>query len=388
MIIDIPHGTRPTNDKMAILLAELLAATATTKERRDGFWIPFHSHQWREILGSRYKATIRETVKAGYIAVNNHYSAGRFPKSYRLAKRFRLPETQPYILGRTRSTASRVRIDETDTVGQFLVDQFKRVRLKGTVTGWDGFCAAQIRNGSFYATRCQYGRFHSTFTGLKRAVRSQLTVDGQQVSEIDVANCQPLILGLLARHTPHNPQPNTPPNTQITPYSICGAFLTDQNITNYIELCERGELYEFLQGRCSGQLTLRDCIPADRWHRYGEDRPLMRKDLKRQFLVMMFADIATTKRMPIFDVVATEWPALADFILDAKRDCYQNLARDCQRLESRLMIDGAVGSLLVAEPSIPILTIHDAILTTATYIPAVKSAIIAEFGRHGMTPKI
>lgn len=29
MILDIPHGTRPTNDAVAILLA----ATATTKER-------------------------------------------------------------------------------------------------------------------------------------------------------------------------------------------------------------------------------------------------------------------------------------------------------------------------------------------------------------------
>ncbi len=392
MNLDIPRGTRPTNDKMAILLAELMAATATTKERRAGFWIPIHWQQWRKILGSRYKATIREATAAGYVETNDRYSVGRFPKSYRLAKRYRRPKTRPYTLPRTRSTASRIRIDETDSVGRLLVDQFKRVRLTGTASGWDGFCAAQIRAGSFYATRCQYGRFHSTFTGLKRAVRSQLTVNGQQLFEIDVANCQPLILGLLATHNNrHNPQPDTQPTTKTdttnSTYSICRAFLTDQNITNYIELCERGKLYEHLQERCRGQLTLRDCIPADRWHRYGADRPLSRKDVKRQFLVMLFADVATTRRMPMFDLVATEWSALADFIIDAKRDCYQNLARDCQQLESRLMIDGAAGSLL-AEPSIPIVTIHDAILTTAAHIPAVESAVIAEFGRLGVTPKI
>ena len=39
MLLYIPHGTRPTNDAEAILLAELLAATATTRERRAGFWI-------------------------------------------------------------------------------------------------------------------------------------------------------------------------------------------------------------------------------------------------------------------------------------------------------------------------------------------------------------
>jgi hypothetical protein len=163
--------------------------------------------------------------------------------------------------------------------------------------------------------------------------------------------------------------------------------LTAQDITNYVELCERGELYEHLERRCRGRLTLRDCIPADRWHRYAKDRPLTRKDVKRQFLVMLFADVSTTRRMPMFDMVSSEWPSLADYILNAKRDCYQNLARDCQRLESRLMIDDAAGSLL-AEPSIPIVTIHDAILTTAAHVPAVESAVIAEFGWLGVTPTI
>ncbi len=215
MILDIPYGTRPTNDAVAILLAELLAATATTTERRAGFWIPIPSHQWREILGSRYKATIREATAAGYVEANDRYSVGRFTKSYRLAKQYRRPKTQRYILRRTLSTASRIRIDETDTVGQVLVEQFARVRLTGTASGWDGFCAAQIREGSFYATRCQYGRFHSTFTGLKRAVRSQLSVDGEQLFELDIANCQPLILGLIATqqaqptNQTHHPTHNT-----------------------------------------------------------------------------------------------------------------------------------------------------------------------------------
>ena len=390
MIIDIPYGTRPTNDAVAILLSELQSATATTKERRAGFWIPIPSHQLREIVGSRYKPVIREATAAGYIEVNDRYSAGRFPKSYRLAEKYRRPKTQPYTLIRDLHTASRIRIDETDTVGQLLVEQFQRVRLTGTATGWDGFCAAQIRGGSFYATRCQYRRFHSTLTGLKRPVRSQLRADDQPLFELDVANCQPLLLGLIANNR-HPQQPNTQPTTTTTPdpqnkpYSICGA-LTDHK-TTYFELCESGQLYEYLERRCRGRLTLRDCIPADRWHRYATDRPLTRKDVKRQFLVMLFADVATTTRMPLFDIVATEWPALADYILDAKKDCYQNLARDCQRLESRLMIDGAAGSLL-ADPSIPVITIHDAILTTAAHVPAVEAAVIAEFGRLGVTPRI
>lgn len=335
MLLYIPHGTRPINDAEAILLAELLAATATTTERRAGFWISMHSNQWRKILGSRYTKPIREAVKAGYIEVNDHYLVDKFPKSYRLAKRYRRPNTQQYVLHRTRATASRIRIDECDTVGQLLVEQFSRFRLTGTASGWDGFCAAQIRHGSFYATRCQYGRFHSTFTGLKRKVRRQLSVDGERLVELDIANSQPLLLGLAATQNSRAniqnkviTQYTKPSNNQTkqynNPYSICGAFSTDQNLRNYVGLCERGELYEDVERRCRGRLTLRDCIPADRWHKYATDRPLRRKDVKRQFLVMLFADAGTTTRMPLFDVVANEWPALADYILDAKRDTTTN----------------------------------------------------------------
>ena len=387
--VDIPAGTRPANDAVAILLSELLAATALTSERRAGFWIPMHSTQLRAILGSRYKEVIREALDANYIEVNDHYAVDRFSKSYRLSKQYRRPMIQAYELRRSMPTTSRIRIDETDTVGRLLVEQFAKVQITGTLSEWDGFCAAQIRRGSFYATRCQYKRFHSTFTGLKRAARSQLFVNGEPLVELDIANCQPLILGLLARNknqqtTLRHTIRSTPNNnySNYSNYSICGAFLAD-----YIELCERGKLYEHLEWLCSGQITLRDCIPIDRWHPHATDRPLQRKDIKRQYLVMLFADVATTKTMPMFDIVANEWPALADYILAAKSTCYQELARDCQRLESRLMIDGAAWALL-DESVIPIITIHDSIMTTSKHIAAVKAAIINQFAGMGVTPHI
>jgi hypothetical protein len=384
--VDIPAGTRPANDAVAILLSELLAATALTTERRDGYWIPMHSTQLRAILGSRYKAVIREALDANQIEVNDHYAVDRFSKSYRLSKEYRRPITQAYELQRSMPTMSRIRIDETDTVARMLVEQFAKVQLMGTLRDWDGYCAAQIRRGFFYATRCQYGRFHSTFTGLKRAARRQLFVNGERLGELDIANCQPLILGLLARSGQQGPRNARPTETTSShtdeTHTICGAFLAD-----YVELCERGKLYEHLEWRCTGQITLRDCIPADRWHRHATDRPLHRKDIKRQYLVMLFADFATTKSMPLFDIVANEWPALADYILAAKRNCYQDLARDCQRMESRLMIDGVARALL-NESAIPIITIHDSIMTTSKYIPAVEASVINQFDGMRVTPHI
>lgn len=383
--VDIPVGTRPGNDAVALLLSELQAATALTKERRSGYWISIHSTRLRAILGSRYKAAIREALNANYIEANDHYAVDRFSKSYRLSKQYRRPRTQSYELRRSIPTMSRIQIDETDTVGMLLVEQFAKVRITGPLYDWDGYCAAGIRQGLFYATRCQYGRFHSTFTGLKREARRQLFVNGEQLIESDIANCQPLILGMLAKARKQSPNHARSADTnrpQAQTPTIGGACLED-----YIELCERGKLYEHLESLCRGLITLRDCIPVDRWHRHAIDRPLQRKDIKRQYLVMLFANVATTKAMPLFKVVGNEWPALADYILAAKSDCYQELARECQRLESRLMIDGAAGALL-NDPAIPVITIHDSIMTTSKYQAAVKEAIIQQFGGMGVKPHI
>jgi hypothetical protein len=381
--VQIPSEARPTNDAVAILLSELQAATALTPERRAGHWIPMHWTQLRASLGSRYKAAIRAAVDEGFVEANDHYAVDRFSKSYRLAKKYRVPTTQLYELRRSLPTQSRIRIKDSDTVGQRLVEQFARVRLTETLSDWDGYCAAQIRRGCYYATRCQYGRFHSTFTGLKRSARSKLTVCGERLVELDIANCQPLILGLLARINKQPISSHQAATTATTrPHTICRAFLAD-----YIALCESGKLYEHLEGLCRGKLTLRDCIPVDRWHRHASDRPLTRKDVKRQYLVMLFADVATTKSMPLFDVVANEWQDLADYILAAKSNCYQDLARDCQRLESRLMIDGAAGALL-DESAIVIITIHDSIMTTLQYRAAVEASVIHQFDGMGVTPYI
>jgi hypothetical protein len=91
--------------------------------------------------------------------------------------------------------------------------------------------------------------------------------------------------------------------------------------------------------------------------------------------------------MPLFDIVGNEWPVLADYILAAKSNCYQNLARDCQRLESRLMIDGAAKALL-DESATPIITIHDSILTDPKHTDATEASVINQFVELGVTPYI
>jgi hypothetical protein len=115
---------------------------------------------------------------------------------------------------------------------------------------------------------------------------------------------------------------------------------------------------------------------------------LRRKDVKKQFLVMLFGDVPLTVSMRLFEVFATEFPSVADFVLAAKRNCYQELARRCQRLESRLIIDGACEASFRTSPETVVVSIHDAILTTETEAESVADLIRCAFKRFGVTPSL
>lgn len=391
--IAIPAGTRPTSDRMAILLCELQAATSVSDDRRRGHWINVASQLWREILGRNYAEVIEEAKSLEFVETNDRYSVGRFTKSIRLASKFRTHVTSQYRLQRRLrgGRSYRIRLANEDSTGHALASCFDRATIPKTVSakGWDSYCIQSIESRSFYAVRCQYGRFHSLFTSLPKSVRSSIQIDGRETIETDVANCQPLILGILS--TQHNNTPTTthtqPPTT---PNTICGAF---HPLGGYLSLCSGGQLYDYLLDRC-GDLTLWDTKPVGfRYkyatnrkfrHEYATNRKLNRSDVKKQFIVMLFAPIWSMRRMPIFDIVANEFPPLAEYIICAKSDEYQELARLCQRMESKLIIDNVAKELVT---KLPIVTIHDSVISQAEHADRVAASIRAAFHPFGVTIK-
>ena len=381
--IAIPAGTIPTSDRMAILLCELQAATSVSDDRRRGHWINVASQLWKQILGRNYADVIGEAKALGFVETNDRYSVGRFSKSIRLTSQYRTSQTSQYRLQRRLrgDGGYRIRLAPEDSTGHALASCFDRATIPTTVTttGWDSYCVRSITDHSYYAVRCQYGRLHSSFTGLPKSVRSTILLDGRDTIETDVANCQPLILGMLA--TQHNNTPtttHTPP--QPTPNTICGASVP---LGGYLSLCGGGQLYDYLLDRC-GDLTVWDTIPIEFRHEYALNRRLNRSDVKRQFLVMLFSSNETMRRMPMFDIVANEFAPLAEYMIGAKRDEYQELARQCQRVESKLVVDTAARELVT---KIPLLTIHDSVLSQAEYADRVAASIRSAFYPFTVTIK-
>lgn len=300
--------------------------------------------------------------------------------------------------------------------------------------------SAYIANGDATdLTVCNYGRVHTAITRLLALIRGCLSITGQPLVETDVANSQPLFLViyilksisnpriktlpdiLCARSTttyrklsagildhdelgyvhtpvgsscctgfcktcktthPHPTQPFLPTLLLYDPRKSKKSALTYCNSNNlqqnenrspylppdlllFMELCMAGTLYDYLMKRAG-------------WTDRGS--------FKKEFFLMLYGPM---KENPMTQIMTQEFPSVMAFIAWHKgRHGYKELSREMQRAESRLMIEGVCGSLMEQNRNIPLVTIHDSIMTTEEFIPTVKSAIIEEFCKLGIQPTV
>jgi hypothetical protein len=83
-----------------------------------------------------------------------------------------------------------------------------------------------------------------------------------------------------------------------------------------------------------------------------------------------------------------QFPNVDKFVRDAKRANYCDLAKNMQRSESNFLIKGVCDHIRRDEPSIPILTIHDSIMTLPAYVDFVRDVILDDFKKMGICPKL
>ncbi len=140
------------------------------------------------------------------------------------------------------------------------------------------------------------------------------------------------------------------------------------DVIEFIDLCERGVLYDDLMRRLN--------IPANR-----------RDSFKRLFFSQVFfGKIKTTGR--VRELFARDFPNVYKAINDLKRKDYRQLAYLLQAHESKIMIDIICRRILDELPGTFIATIHDSIMTTPDKAEAVKVIMVREFQRFGLNPMI
>lgn len=369
----LPHTVRSLNlsPKEQAAIACLYTQTTSSSDAQDGHFINIHSDEWQGLLGYRdYKLVLESLAHRGIIEINNRYSVGNWPKSYRLTDPHRVPQFIETPAPPRMKPQSRINLAPDDAVCWKLVECFQKVKLPDCkFHGWDELAVRRIHNREFYATRCRYGRFHHSFTGLNKAARRMLTTPaGEPLFEIDVSCCQPLMVPTLMRTS---------------------GYSGTRGLDKFIALCQSGTLYDYLAEACRiAGLNLGDCYAPGTWKPHWKAADVQRNHAKKAFITLLFCDCDMMQNHPLFGVVQVLFPAVAQFIRDIKAKCYQQLARDCQVAESTLMINQVCGHLMEQCPDITLITIHDSILTTAAHAKRVAGAMQHAFLGVGISPTL
>lgn len=224
---------------------------------------------------------------------------------------------------------------------------------------------------------CRYGRFHSPLTRLHRALRPTLSVGGRPLVELDIANSQPLFLGLVAREYYRSgmARKRLLERTFDHPADVYRyGRLTEANcrpcsssgVEAYIRLCERGEFYESL---------MRD----------GDDRARFKTDLFRE---VFFGRNTAKEPRPVRARFVARHPTVAAVLKALKRKDYRLSAWVLQNAEATLIIDVICGRLMRERPDLTVFTIHDSFLVLPDDTKYVKTVVEDEFRKRGVEVRV
>lgn len=217
----------------------------------------------------------------------------------------------------------------------------------------------------------RFGRVHTPLTSLPNELRSCLSVYGETLVNIDLANSQPLFAGLVATNYYRNRTARqrfcerTFPE-DVNPYhkrSITTAEVERPDLTRYLEVCQAGQLYGSVMQ------------PGDQ-----------KDKIKRAWLIMMYG--RNHLRSQLKAQFENQYPSVAAMLKDLKRKNYRHAAHLMQNVESTMMIYGICRRLMKESPTLPVYTIHDSYLTLASKVELVTDTIRQEFNLIGMSPKL
>ena len=386
----IPATFKPAGryaDRLALLANELVYRTSTREEYQNGDWINFGRDDWKQVSSKTYGDIKKTAVDQGLIELNEKYSSSDanskgqpFTKSVRLAKPHRDAALVPHTLAHAvkRSPESQIKIDPSDDVGLWLAEKLPHVEFDADLdlAKIEINCKSQaarnslrasvhrLEQGRIHVSRCAYGRFHSNFTNMKKELRRELVWNGEPMIAVDIKNSQPALLPyVIGRHIGKKGRgrhigedvARVEHDTQI-PVSIRKEISIVARSLRVLP----GKFYEAIS------------VALD----HSGSR---REQLKTSFFKSLYGGVKTTRNSQIFKLIESVSPSFGAAILDMKKDNYAALAHALQKTESEIVIDRCCGALMRQHPDMPLITVHDEIMTTAEFETAVTVELQTSF---------
>lgn len=280
--------------------------------------------------------------------------------------------------------------------------------------------ALRLAHKDHWCSRDRFGRVHTPVTALEKELHCCLSADGQPLIETDLANSQPLFLGILAKDwltaskasqaritrreftdsgnsyhavnqsITHNSTIN-PPTThthQPTPINNVNRSLNRCNdrelgdlrsvtlpadLAEYVDVCERAKFYESL-------MTEKEKARGDKY----------RQRFKQRFYGVLFGGNVSRGRFPnkLRLRFRRRYPSMAGVLRALKRKEFRHSSHVLQNYEATLFIHRICGRIMKERPDTVVYTIHDSILTTPDAAAYVRGVILDEFKKLGVTPTL
>lgn len=402
-------GGRKARAKLAAIVSRVVTLTARLDkeaERRDGF-ISIPCATIERLIGKRYAAPAMRALVASDILqpqiskeTGKHvFSIGHFAKPYRLAPNLwerRLafvPCTDSKLAERIQREreASNVSALCSDPVNTAILSNLGKVgvppgfadiaadlaeqkgRERRDVALWQ-IAAHELAARQLWFSRTDpHSRAFHNLASLPKALRPMLTLDGEPVAEVDIANAQPLFL--LSLYGPSE----------------------EAERRDFALTVGRGGFYEALFQNLPRPLsdthrakwgdTLAD------WKADPERREAFKTAVLTYVLYAsrMGARGAAMERHPTNRAFARLFPALAATIgfRLVVRGGASDLAREMQRREAELVLGRVFPRILAELPECAPVSLHDAVLCQARFAPAVKQIVEEETRAvYGLTPTV
>jgi hypothetical protein len=397
------------------------------RKRHDG--VRLMAKYLRRFMGkAHYRGIIQDLEQAGVIEIVRKARDGQ-AYLYRLGavvrkQTFRKYDPQDRWLVRAlRQWRNEQDRELTCPVRRYLREQLKRVRIdfaaatkrirtlsfkgEGRIDAEN--CLLRLHDQDWYFVPDDYGRVHHNLTCLKRELREYLFVDGEPLVEIDIANSQPLFLGLAFFNWIQNNKSLSTLHSK-DGFLVLSSFKEDniehylsssfshkvqeeehkrkkgkkgkekplrcplEGIVNnadalkYLALCEKGEFYKALAEMIGKNVSSPDKMNAFKESVYGS---------------LLFAKKVYPNNK-LVEAFSTAFPSVYELVVAARVKDKSRLAGWMQRIESAFVIDRVVKRLMAERPDRFFTTIHDAVLTTPGNAGYVEQVFREEFASLGV----
>lgn len=366
--------------------------------RRNAGYALIDSRHLKQVIGNQYAETVRYLITINSIQTSGSYKVNARPLGYCFAQPDQpiIKRPAPASILRKLLLEQHRHIKGLSPIERHLLSWFLMLDVDltlvhdtiskgvgdGSITKPNAALATLmlIADNHLNFKRCRWGRIHTPVTRLVKPLRQTLRIDGQPLVGVDVACSQPMILCLFL---PREMDGITTALPLVQPI-VSQNLITNSNtstynppipgvvgdIERYISLCESGQLYEHLMTAAGIEVT-----------------PASRNKFKKTLFNKVFYG-RRNRRGPVVEAFKREFPAVYATIEQMKQRNYRRLAQKMQKAESRLMIDTVCRRLMKDHPDVPVITIHDSILTTPPHVEIVQNIIREAFQAKGLNPTL